>query len=464
MSTSTTGRRTAAPGRRGIDGTVLLAIGLPLITLLAALLVRPGEVDPAGSAPEETPLDRATVICPSGDGDVVVANDTEVSGEVVVRQGRREATARLAARRPSELESGDAPVVVAAQGALAPGLLAGRSASPLVAPDCRAPAFDEWFTGVGAGAKHSSVLELVNPDAGAAVVDVLAYGARGLIDAPVLRGRAVPGRSVVRIDLAQRLPRRDDLALHVRTTRGRVSASVLDTYDELGAGPSASDYLPSQPEPATRNLLLGLPEGTGRRSLLLANPAETETRASIKVVTEKSTFVAVGSKEIVVPPQSVARVSISPLLRGRNARDALGLLVESSAPVTATARLFIGGDLTHLAAPQLLTETSLVVPRGTKRLVLAGVTRAAVVRVVARGPGGDVVAEERVEMTPGRGGVLELPAGAALITVSTNGPEVAGVVLATGDGAAVLRLRPVIRSGLIADVRPGLPYVSSGPG
>ncbi len=447
-----------------MDVTVRLAIGLPLLALLAALLVRPGDVDQSGSAPEETPLDRATVICPSGDGDVVVANDTEVSGEVVVRQGRKEATAPLAPLRPTELESGNAPVVVAADGDLAPGLLAGRSASPLVAPDCRAPAFDEWFTGVGAGAKHSSVLELVNPDAGAAVVDVLAYGNRGLIDAPVLRGRAVPGRSVVRIDLAQRLPRRDDLALHVRTTRGRVSASVLDTYDELGTGPSATDYLPSQPEPATSNLLLGLPEGTGRRSLLLANPAETETRASIKVVTEKSTFAAVGSKEIVVPPQSVARVSISPLLRGRNARDALGLLVESSAPVTATARLFIGGDLTHLAGPQPLTETSLVVPRGAKRLVLAGATSAAVVRVVSRGPGGEVVAEDRVEMAPGRGGVRDLPAGAVLVTVSTNGPEVAGVVLATGDGDAVLRMRPVIRSGLVADVRPGLPYVSSGPG
>ena len=119
------------------------------------------------------------------------------------------------------------------------------------------------------------MLELVNPDAGPAVVDAIAYGRRGAVDAPALRGVAVPGRSVVHIDLAERVPRRDDLALHVTTTRGRVSASVVDTYDELGSSGSATDYLPSQPAPTTSNLLLGLPEGTGRRTLLLANPAET---------------------------------------------------------------------------------------------------------------------------------------------------------------------------------------------
>ena len=214
--------------------------------------------------------------------------------------------------------------MVTTEGDLAPGLLAGRFGEPLVAPECRAPAFDEWFTGVGAGAKHSSVLELVNPDPGPAVVDVLAYGRRGPVDAPALRGVAVPGRSVVNLDLSQEVPRRDDLALHVTTTRGRVSASVLDTYDELGSGGSATDYLPSQAAPATSNLLLGLPDGTGRRTLLLGNPAETETRASIKVVTEDAVFAAVGTDDIVIPPQSVARVSVATLLRGKNAADAIG--------------------------------------------------------------------------------------------------------------------------------------------
>ena len=458
MSTPAPGRRTAEPARRSrVDATVRLAVGLPLLVVLAALLVRPGDVARTGSGPEETALARTTVICPSGEGGVVAATDLDAAGAVTVRQGKREEPLRLAARRPTRVGSGEAPVVLDAEGELAPGLVAGRAGSPQVAPECRPPVFDEWFTGVGAGAKHSSVLELVNPDAGPAIVDTLVYGARGPVDAPRLRGVAVPGRSVVRIDLARAVPRRDELSLHVTTTRGRVTASVLDTYDELGRGRSATDYLAPQPAPATANLLLGLPEGRGRRVLLLTNPSESETRATVKVVTEESVFTAVGSRAVVVPPQSVARVSISPLLRGRNARDALGLLVESAAPVTATARLFVGGDVTHLVPPPMLTETSLVVPRGAKRLTLALAARAGVVQVVSRAADGRVVADEHVEVDPGRGAVLDLPGAAELVTVSTNGVEVAGTVLVAGDGDAVLRLRPVVRSGLVADVRPGLP-------
>jgi Family of unknown function (DUF5719) len=458
MSTPTPGRRSAArqSGPR-VDVTMLLAVGLPLLVLVAVLLVRPGDTKGDDVAPEKTALTRATVICPSGDPGIVVASDTDASGEVLVRQGRQEESADVAPRQPTEVSTGDAPAVVTTEGDLAPGLLAGRFGEPLVAPECRAPAFDEWFTGVGAGAKHSSVLELVNPDPGPAVVDVLAYGRRGPVDAPALRGVAVPGRSVVKLDLSQEVPRRDDLALHVTTTRGRVSASVLDTYDELGSSGSATDYLPSQAAPATSNLLLGLPEGTGRRTLLLGNPAETETRASIKVVTEDAVFAAVGTDDIVIPPQSVARVSVATLLRGKNAADAIGLLVESSAPVTASARYYVDGDLVHAVPPEPVEETSLIVPTGDKQLLVAGATRAGAVSVVSRDADGEVVAEDRLEVTAGRGGVLELPDDAVLVRVSTNGTAVDGTVLATGDGAAVFRLRPLQRSGLIADVRTGLP-------
>ena len=452
------GRRTARGRGRRIDATVLLAVWLPVMALLTGLLVSPGDTERTGGPPEETALTRATVICPSSDDpDVVVATDSDASGEVTVHQGRDESPVSLEPRTPTRVDTGKSPLVVSAEGELAPGLLAGRSGSPLVAPECRPPAFDEWFTGVGAGAKHSSVLELVNPDGGPAVVDAIAYGRRGPVDAEALRGVPVPGRSVVRIDLAKEIPRRDDLALHVTTTRGRVSAAVLDTYDELGARESGSDYLPAQSAPATANLLLGLAEGQGQRTLLLSNPAETETRASIKVVTEDAVFAAVDTEDIVLPPQSVERVSVSTLLRGRNAADALGLLVESSAPVTATARLFLDGDLNHLGPAEPVDETTLVVPPGEKRLVLGGATRAGAVRAVARDASGEVVSDERVEVAPDRGAALDLPEDAVLLTLTINGTTIGGSVVASGDGSAVLRLRALERSGLIADVRPGLP-------
>jgi hypothetical protein len=150
-------------------------------------------------------------------------------------------------------------------------------------------------------------------------------------------------------------------------------------------------------------------------------------------------------------------VSVSTLLRGRNAADALGLLVESSAPVTATARLFLDGDLNHLGPAEPVDETSLVVPPGEKRLVLGGATRAGAVRAVARDASGEVVSDERVEVAPDRGAALDLPEDAVLLTLTINGTTIGGSVVASGDGSAVLRLRALERSGLIADVRPGLP-------
>ncbi len=65
------------------------------------------------------------------------------------------------------------------------------------------------------------------------------------------------------------------------------------------------------------------------------------------------------------------------------------------------------------------------------------------------------MAEDRLEVEAGRGGVLDLPDEAVLVRVTTNGTTVDGSVLAGGDGAAIFRLRPLQRSGLIADVRPG---------
>ena len=157
--------------------------------------------------------------------------------------------------------------------------MGGVFATPLAAAPCREPIPDQWFTGVGAGAHHSSVLELVNPDAGPAVIDATLVGQDGIVDAPELRGVAVPAQGVVRINLATTIPRRDELALQVMTSRGRVVATIRDRYDQLGTGAAARDWLPGQSAPATSNLLLGLPSGAGQRSLVIANPESDETRA-----------------------------------------------------------------------------------------------------------------------------------------------------------------------------------------
>ena len=263
-------------------------------------------------------------------------------------------------------------MVVTGEDDLAPGLVGGVFATPLAAAPCREPIPDQWFTGVGAGAHHSSVLELVNPDAGPAVIDATLVGQDGIVDAPELRGVAVPARGVVRINLATTIPRRDELALQVMTSRGRVLATVRDRYDQLGTGAAARDWLPGQSAPATSNLLLGLPSGAGQRSLVIANPESDETRASVQVVTKDTVFTPKGVKDIIVAPEAVTRVSLSELLPKDALDDAVGLLVTSPAPVTATVRSFVDGDLSHAVPGEPVTSSAVVTPIGKKKLVLSG--------------------------------------------------------------------------------------------
>ena len=132
----------AAPPRSNgprVDVTVLLAVALPLLAVLAVLLVRPDDPPQADFPPEETELTRATLICPSGDDDVLVASDTDATGEAVVRQGKQEEVAQVSPGRATGVRTGEAPAVVAAEGDLAPGLIAGRFGSPLVARRLPAP-------------------------------------------------------------------------------------------------------------------------------------------------------------------------------------------------------------------------------------------------------------------------------------------------------------------------------------
>ncbi|MDP2772554.1 MAG: hypothetical protein Q8O61_03275, partial [Nocardioides sp.] len=106
----------------------------------------------------------------------------------------------------------------------------------------------------------------------------------------------------------------------------------------------------------------------------------------------------------------------------------------------------------------IASPTTVLTPTGDKQVVVGGSTRAGTVSVEARTADGEVVAEERIEVVAGRGYVISVPRRAVLLTVTPRRTDVMGAVLVTGDdGAAVIRLREQVTSGLIASVRPGIP-------
>ena len=97
-------------------------------------------------------------------------------------------------------------------------------------------------------------------------------------------------------------------------------------------------------------------------------------------------------------------------------------------------------------------------PSGAKRLVLAGARGVGAVTVVSRSARGKVLARTRAALRPGRGAAVKVPDGAVLVSVLPERTSVHGTVIVTGGGgAAVVPLVEPVVSGLVPDVRPGLP-------
>ncbi len=465
MTTTTPGRRRAAPAPRQVRPAAFLVVLLPLATVLLALLVDPEPApDPATAAPETRPVTTATVMCPSSeqtDSPAAVASLAGESGSVdAAVAGADPTSVELGPDRPADVDAGGDWFAVTGRDALAPLLLAGRFATPAAAADCREPVFDQWFTGVGAGATHRSVLELVNPDRGRAVVDIEVIGRDGPVDAPDLLGLAVPGRDVVQVDLGATLPRADDLALHVTVVRGRASAHLTDTYDRIGSAGASTDWLPGQAAPATTHRLLGLPDGKGLRHLVLANPGDDEGSATVRLVTGESTFAPDGVEEVRLPPQSVVRVDLGEVLRtalgGRRKDRAIGVEVETTVPTTADLFQVVGGDAVHASSPPALDgPAGAILPGGPATLLLAGAARPGTVTVTVHGDDGRQLDERQVELAPGRGASVVLPEDARLVSVvPARTPVQATVVVGGRRGVAAIVVREPVDSRLEPAVRP----------
>jgi hypothetical protein len=465
--TQNRGRRIALPPpervARGIRArlnlTAVLAVALPLFTIGALSLVRPADPVDTRQAPQETALALSVLTCPSSitsTPEVSVASATGLDGAVEVAPVGDDSPAGLAieADRPATSSPGRRAVVVRATDDLAPALLASRNDEGPASASCVTPRPEQWFTGLGAGARHSSVLELVNPDTGPAVADISLIGSRGPVDAPALRGITVPGGSSLRVDLARETPLRGELSAQVVVSRGRLGVFAADAYDQLGRGEAGVDWVAAQ-EPGTDLLLLGLPAGGGSRDLMLANDGDDEVRVVVRVVTKDSAFRPEGLQDVRVPPQSVSRVPLSAILGKAVTDGAVGIQVQATHPVTATLRSFVRGDVSHSVPLTTFAEpTQLVLPEGRARVLLGSSLVGAAEVVSTRADGREKA--RSVDLAPGRTVVVRLPPGTVLVEV-TPSVAVRSAVVVVRKGAAVVGLRELVRTDLVPALRPALP-------
>lgn len=458
-----------APGRRSggsrrIDLLVTLAVALPVVSALALAAIGGGSGSPAADIPPvSTGLTSATLVCPAAlhphPEPVLVARAPAVAGGAV-RLSRPGAHGQLVSHgtvaatsaRSGQVRSSGASVL-SATGASAPGLVAGRR-EPEAAASCQAPAYDEWYVGVGASAVNDSVLTLVNPDGGQAIVDVQLFGPQGPVSADALRGMVVPGHRAVDVDLARKAPSRLTLTAHVLVSRGRVGVSVEHRFDRLGRARVVSDYLPALDEPSTGGMLLGATV-TGQ-SLMLTNPGTEPATATVRVLSGESVFTPTGTKPVVVPPQSLVRMPVDTLVPASARSGMLGVVVQSDQPLLATSRGMVGGDLGVVGmSPTITGPTAAIVPDGPTRLLIAGADRTGVVNVTIRNAKGRVLAHRSVPVTAQAGRSVVLPTGAAVVSLDPRNTSVVASLATSGrKGASVVAIRDTVLTASVPAVVP----------
>lgn len=460
-------RRTADEGGPRFDVTMLLALVLPLLTVGALALVGdPADIE-RGRPPTSAPLTRTTMVCPSPagagsgsgtEGTVALAHSDPGLGGTVEQRAPVKGTVDLRRGATTTLDAGQrqGPVVLVAQDELAPGALAGRWDGAGTTA-CTEPEPEAWFTGVGAGPERSSVLELVNPDNGPAVADVTVMTPSGVEDVSALRGIRVPGRSSLTFDLGQLAPSEQDVALHVEVVRGRLGSSVLAVSDPVGGEAVSRSRVPGQPAPATTSYLPGVAADWDDTTLSVANPGSDEARVTLELVSQRSEFAPANVEEVRVAPGSVEQVDLDDVLGGGAGTDTMAVRLESSAPVTASVGGSREGARLHAVAGTLLDDRGgALLPEGQKRVVLAGQPGLGTARVVARDRDGKVVEDTKVELDPGRGVVVDLPAAAQVVVVGMGRTEAVAVVEVRGPRPSLVPLVPLPLTGQVPDVRPAL--------
>ncbi|MFC4562022.1 DUF5719 family protein [Nocardiopsis mangrovi] len=347
--------------------------------------------------------------------------------------------------RPWTLDTGDADrhTVVRAQGAFAAGLdvtqtTIGADDDYATAVRCAEPGISTWYTAPGGDDLSGLRLLLANVDDHAATVNVDLYATDGPTSSADTRGIPVPAHDEAEVDLAELIASTGAVAVHVRTSSGRVASSLFAERTDDGA-----DWVPPTAAPAQRHVISGVPAGGGERRLIVAAPGDDPATATLRVLTPDGEAEGESVAELGVPPAASAV---------RAVQDALGeeagtVVVEADRPVVAGVAMdrSRGSDTAYAAAVDPLTgpldRTAVLpgLPRGTGGELVLGAAEDAVAVVVtpyaADGGAGEPVA---VSVEAGHTVVPDLEAGdaAALVIEARegSGPVHAGYVLTQGSG------------------------------
>jgi hypothetical protein len=355
-------------------------------------------------------------------------------------------------------------VMVQAAGSMARGLEAEQTAGGVATARCGSPGTDFWFAVPGQQSAGTIELDLMNVDSQASTADVDIYTDTGPLHTGADTGITVPAHGLVAQSLGGLVHGSRAIALHVRTSSGRVVAALRESSQRSGPG----EWLPPAQPPSRRLVIPGMPGSRGARVLYLADPGGSDAQVKLSVVSPGGTYQPTGGGAIDVPAGSANRIQL-PSLSG----VAGAVVMTSSVPVTATVTVPGGpagapGAMT--ASAPALQEQGVLADVGqradTTTLVLSAPWRAARVRLAmgvsgltsggrpaagtagGAGSGATRVVSVRarrsatVKITAPRGSHWGTGFAVVLTPLSGSGPVYAGRVLASR-GGTVLGVMPV---------------------
>jgi hypothetical protein len=405
-------------------------VGLVVVVLAAGVAVGQATAVPAPAVPEprQLPVRSTMAVCPDvrQEGD---AGTTAVTAAGL--PGGGQAVAGPAGQAPAPVPAGpvvrglatdaDGAFAVTATGEGAGGVVveqvtrgtagAQRGLAALV---CPAPATSAWFVGGATVAGSSSELLLVNLEDVAAVVDVQVWTEEGPADPRPGQAVSVPPRGRLAVPLDRLAPDRELLALHVRTTRGRV-APALRVVRADGRIPLGTDWVPQGQPPADEVVVPGLPQGPGRRTVLLTNPTGRDAVAELELTTQDGQYVPEPLAALAVPAGRSVEVDLTAQLAGTGA----AVRVRSDGPALLAGALVLDGadgpvrDLALTAAASGLSATALLAdvrlsPSTQQTLLLSALDDDAVVDLVPVAAPGKPPEPQRVEVPAGTTVVVPL--------------------------------------------------------
>lgn len=260
-----------------------------------------------------------------------------------------------------------APVLLSGEGVMATatsGVVFGTASTGvetgLSSAPCLAPATAHWFSGLGAGEADRTDLFLTNPDDAQAAVDLRFFGPNGRLVVAGSPGLTVDAHATRVLSLTSLVRSEGVIGVSIQAGDGRVAAVARRTLNEAGK-PAGIDWQVPSSAPQTRQVVPGVPEGEGRRTLSVTNPTNARATAQIQVDGLQGPYAPSGAATVEIPPESTGTVDLAAGLLGE------GGTVEVTADQPVTAAVTSVSKRAGAAA-------DLAVQPSTPALVRAGVS------------------------------------------------------------------------------------------